>query len=127
MPAKGTVTLNSHVYGPGSSAGDIQRWWDRSSGVSNGFNLLSQRLYEGENKTSPSTKIQFKLKLNTLADESSACVCEGSILGSNTMDLTVSCYNGGDKAGRTELLAQIRALVLTDVFAKSVEDLEPVY
>jgi len=124
MSAQGNVTLNAIVYAPAGVTGGVASWMDRSSGLPNGFSLLTER-FTIPSAGGPVFKTEFKLTIPVIAATDTSCVCAGDLLRSSTVIITVLEASTSTAAERLDVFNRIRDLVASVPFSDAVKNLDP--
>jgi len=125
MSQQAAVTLNTVVYSPAGSNNGLARWVNRALGVVGGFKVRTQAFKSPT--TGTQTKIDFNLSIPVVADESSACVCAGDVIRTNSAVISVWVASTSTADERTDLYLQVKDLVASTVFQDAVKDLNPAY
>lgn len=126
MSQQASVTLNSVVYNPSGTNNGLTSWIDRSAGIAAGFSPLTEK-FQLDQGPSHLTKLSFRLELPVVADSDTACACSGSLLGKNTVNVSVWIRDGAPESERTDLLTRIQDLVSSAPFTDAVGSLEATY
>lgn len=117
-----TITLNSKAYAWGGfSSQNFASWRFSGGGTVGEFSYLTNKVEAGSSKRASS--IRWNLAIPYVATEATACACPGAVLGTDFVKLLVEPSVTSTTASRTDLLARIRSLVLTDEFENSVVNL----
>lgn len=114
-----TIVLNSLNYvGTGIIAG-VSSFWERASGVVNGFSHLSARV----NLSKERTNVLWRLTVPVIKGDDSACGCAGEVERTTEISLDVRFGRAATAAERADVLKRIQDLVLTSEFTGSVTGL----
>lgn len=121
MAAQATVTLNTKPYNPGQPLGaGIPAWYDRSSDVLTGFGVLSQNIRQNGN--GEALRIEFKLRMPTVATEDSTCACDGTVLHETYATVVFQIANKSSLAERTDFYLRMKDLLANAVVQNAVEN-----
>lgn len=123
MSSYATITLNSIPYGTQDITSGVARWMDRSGGSPFSFGPLTFSVGNPGGQ-SPVQRVTWKLRIPIAVAEDSACGCTGTIDHESAFEVLGVIAKSSSLAERTDLLARLRALVLTDQFEKSFLNLE---
>lgn len=117
------IVLNTKTYNfRGFQApNSISNFLETSAGVPAGFSNLTCKIEDGGSKSA--TKVRWKLKVPTVATEASTCVCPGTVINDDFVDLVLTFSAGTPLAKRTDVLTRLQQLVLKAEFIASVNDL----
>lgn len=119
-----SIVLNGKTYAFAGNNSGVSSYMETSAGVRSGFSSLTAeaRLAPtgGSPKgTPPKDHVKWKLNVPFVAEEATACACPGNVLDTEAVVLDMSGSQGLTLAQRTDVLARLRALVLTTEFANS--------
>lgn len=113
-----SIVLNSKTYNSvGFNANGQSVYKETSAGVPSGFSYLTNKVNTGTGKTDSTVK--WNLSLPVIATADSACSCTGSLLRTDYIRVEATFGASSPLAERTDLLARLRALVLTPEFENS--------
>jgi len=119
-----TIVLDSLNYVGEGLLNGISRFVERSEGVARYFRVLTNSV--NYNKTSERTNVKWKLVLPFPSTAPAECPCDGTIPFADTIVNIDIRVDGRAPVGyREDIVAAIRALVLTTQFTGSVEALTP--
>lgn len=118
------ITLNSVVYNwVGFDPSGTSRWTATAGGLATSFSNLTARVtiggFEGASKTPRMSKSKWRLTVPIIATENDACACAGTVLRTTYVDISADFHPASTLAERTDVLARLRALVLTTQFSDS--------
>lgn len=118
------ITLNSVVYNwVGFDPTGTSRWTATAGGLATSFANLTARVtiggFEGSSKTARMSKSKWRLVTPVIATEDSDCSCAGTVLRTAYVDISADFHPTSTLAERTDMLARLRALVLTTQFGDS--------
>lgn len=120
------ITLNSVVYNwAGFDPSGTSRWTATAGGVASAFSNLTARVTIGSQTSSESrpSRAKWRLAVPVVATEDSSCSCVGTVLRTAYTDITTDFGATSTAAERADMLARIKALVLTPEFAASINNL----
>lgn len=112
-----SIILNAKTYHPeGFDANAVSVYSEKSAGVPAGYAGLNW----GQSRTDQYIKGTVRLTIPTVATTDSDCSCAGSVLRTMRMRLELEKPLTGTLAERTDILEQLRDLVLTPQFENFV-------
>lgn len=115
-----TITLNGKAYSwAGWNNQSAGSWRYTASGTPTDFSYLTSKVDMGSGGKSASS-VKWNLAIPHVAEEATACSCPGGLLGTDRIRIHAEFYPGSTTTERTDILARIRSLVLTDDFANSI-------
>lgn len=120
-----SIVLNGKTYSFAGNAAGVTSYMETSAGVRSGFSSLTAEARLAPVQSSPSKgtpprdHVKWKLNVPFVADEASACACPGNVLDTEALVIDMSGSAGLTLAQRTDVLARLRALVLTTEFGNS--------
>lgn len=120
------ITLNSVVYNwAGFDPSGTSRWTATASGLASAFSNLTARVSIGAQTKAESrpSRAKWRLQVPVIATEDSSCSCVGTVLRTAYVDITSDFAVTATAAERADVLARIKALVLTPEFAASINNL----
>lgn len=123
------MELNAKTYTFAGVIGNATRWGYRALGLAQLFSWVTGAVTVNTDlptKKRPST-VKFRLQVPFPVTESSACSCEGDVLGTITGYIDISCSNTLGTAERADFLARLQDLVQTAEFEAAVTSLEQPY
>lgn len=128
MTAFTTLTLNSKVYAPSGYLNGISTWTERSSEYSNGYSLLTNKVWQAMNNgTMGAYHSQSKITLPVVAVDGDSDNFQVGMLRSNSwVDIHAMVGNLTSAAERLDLYERVKAFVATDAFKNSIVNNEPV-
>lgn len=123
-----SITLNSVVYNwVGFDPSGASRWTATAGGLATSFSNLTERVtigsFEGSAKTPRMSKSQWRINIPIVATEVSGNVAVGDVLRTAYFNTTIEFHPTSTSAERADMLARIRALVLTTDFGNSITNL----
>lgn len=120
------IVLNSVTYNwAGFDPSSTSRWTATAGGIATSFANLTARVTiggtegKGVNQTARTSKVKWRLVTPVIATEDSDCACVGSVLRTSYVDVAADFAPTANLAERTDVLARLRALVLTTEFGNS--------
>lgn len=118
------ITLNSVAYNwVGFDPSGTSRWTATAGGVATAFSNLTARVTIGgiddKTKAARMSKVKWRIQIPVIATEDSSCSCVGAILRTGYTDVSADFSPTATLAERTDMLARLRALVLTTDFGNS--------
>lgn len=118
----GNLTLNGKTYAASGHTSDGKTLWvERSSGVVSGFSPLTARVRTGTGQQK--TRVNWVLKVPTVASAASACSCEGDVLTERYFNIEYVADAKTTAAERTDDQLRLAGLIATADFVNSVKDL----
>lgn len=124
------IVLNLKTHNPAGyiQPGNIAQWKHLPEDTpATGASTLSLDIRAGKGSAAGTTKVQWKLKIPTVATEANSCVCPGQVLDFTIMDLVLTLPDGGLPSVRDDLLSRIQSLVETNEFKASVQLVQGVW
>jgi hypothetical protein len=118
-----SITLNSVVYNwAGFDQSGTSRWTATAAGVASAFSNLTARVTFGTSlgKDLRPSRAKWRIQIPVIATEDSACACVGSVLRTSYVDIVTDFAVSATLTERQDVLARIRALVLTTEFGNSL-------
>lgn len=118
------ITLNSVVYNwAGFDPSSTSRWTATAGGLATSFANLTARVTiggkEGKGQVARMSKVKWRMATPVIATEASSCACAGDVLRTSYVDVAADFDPTATLAERTDILARLRALVLTAEFGNS--------
>lgn len=117
------MELNEKTYSFTSVINGVTTYIERSAGVVAGFARLTAQAVMGRGKrgqqNSVRSKTVWKLSIPTVADDNSACACDGDVLSQIDVFVEVRSDASTTTTQLEEALAELRDLVETSQFGLS--------
>lgn len=106
------VVLNTKTYTYSSDQAGIITWLETSGGIPTGFSRLTMSLREPNDPTKGSPhRVDLRLRVPIVADESSICNCVGEILRWEDVRISVEIPSSGTTAERTDFALRLKDLL----------------
>jgi len=125
MAQAANVTLNSVVYTPNGTTNGVTSWANRSGGYGNSFAYLKEKF------TTPAkgdvVRMEFDLTLPIVATTSTTCTCEGEVLRTSTVKVSIWVPANSTAAERTDLWVRIKDYMASAPVSNGVQNLDPTW
>jgi len=122
-----SIILNSVTYNwVGFDPSGTSRWTATAGGLATSFSNLTERVTIGTlgaNGVPQMSKVTWKINIPIVATEVTGSAPVGSVLRTAYWETKADLHPASTLAERTDLLARIRALVLTTDFGNSILNL----
>lgn len=114
-----TIVLNSLNYVGNGILNGVSQWWERSGGVVGAFSALTARINYNPTKT----VVAWKLVVPVTKEDDSACGCEGEVVRTTIIDISVRSDRTATAAERLDVMERISDLVASTQFVGSITNL----
>jgi hypothetical protein len=119
-----TISLNSVVYTfRGFTAQAVSTYLNTAVGIARGFKALTCKIDGNVAASNGTVKVRWKLKLPTLATDTTGGAKPGDMLYENFVDIVATVAASASAAERLDLALQLKDLTATPEFQASVKDL----
>lgn len=117
-----SITLNAKVYNFAGFNTNGQSVYKYTGGsFPSSFSYLTDKVNTGTGKAD--STVRWNLSVPHVAESSSECACEGTVLGTDYVRIELSVSPITTSAGRTDLWTRVRDLVASPEFKATVESL----
>lgn len=125
MAQQANVTLNTIVYAPSGTTNGVSSWTNRSGGYGASFTHLKEEFVQPTK--GDVVRMKFSLDVPIVATADTSCNCEGGLLRTSTIQLSVWVPQSSTAAERTDLYNRLKDLVLSAPVSNGISNLDPTW